>query len=88
MKLFNYNLLLKVLFVSNSRISSKDIRKGEIYFISTTWKKKIFKHYEFLKLFDEASLRSFICDIPKKKFPDLVRMFYSNINYVKGILIS
>ncbi|KAL5059164.1 hypothetical protein RYX36_030768 [Vicia faba] len=41
-----------------------------------------------LWLFDEAFLRSFICAIPEYKFPNLVRMFYSNLNYIGGILTS
>lgn len=39
-----------------------------------------------MKLFDEAMLRSFICDILEVMFTTLVNMFYSNLNNVDGVL--
>lgn len=45
---------------------------------------KVFKDSKFLK-FEEAWIRGFICDIPKKMFSSLVKMFYSNRKYVGRI---
>lgn len=47
--------------------------------------RNIFNDCEFLKLFDKASLRSFICDIPEDMFPNLEKRLYSNLKYVGGI---
>lgn len=38
--------------------------------------------------FEEASLKSFICDFPREIFPYLVRRLYSNLKYDGEILTS
>lgn len=81
-------LPLKVIFISRGRglFQLRLCKKEDPSFYHL--EEKVFKDCEFLKWFKEASLRSFIYDIPKKMFLILVRMLYSNLKYVRGILTN
>lgn len=47
---------------------------------------KDFKYCYFLMLLFDAQLKGFICYILDERFPTLMRMVYSNLNYMDGVL--
>lgn len=48
-------------------------------------KEKVFKDCDFLKWFEDGSLKKFKCVVPNEMFLTLVRMFDYNFKYVKKI---
>lgn len=49
---------------------------------------KTFKYYGFAQDFAEVGLKGFILEEHREIFPTLVRMFYTKLNYIDGVLIS
>lgn len=41
-----------------------------------------------MEAFNFASVRNFIFEKPKKRYPELVRMFHANLNYKYNIINS
>lgn len=76
-----------ILFLRSSRYFQTALwMKGYLWF--TLLGRKIFKDCAFLQLSAGAQLKRFIYDILNEWCCTLVRMFYSNLNYIDEVITS